>query len=178
MWQIRSYLRIWSHLLKESLMENFIFVHCTGKQVLTPIPINEAKSYILENVRRKIRFQPILTTTLFKRSPIPRTFLNATRYYANDKISGYSILSRLFKVAIFKAFLRTYIRWEGHYICPKHSFSYQLKWFNSIQRHTILAELASDLEQNTRLKFGPYVSNATKNFQTKPCPLLTRNAQS
>ena len=26
--QIRSILRIWSHLLKDSLMENFIFVQC------------------------------------------------------------------------------------------------------------------------------------------------------
>ena len=26
--QIRSLLRIWSHLLKRSLMENFIFVQC------------------------------------------------------------------------------------------------------------------------------------------------------
>ena len=26
--QIRSFLRIWSHLLKKSLMENLIFVQC------------------------------------------------------------------------------------------------------------------------------------------------------
>ena len=26
--QIRSFLRIWSHLLKKSLIENFIFVPC------------------------------------------------------------------------------------------------------------------------------------------------------
>ena len=25
MWQIRSFLRIWAHLLRKSLMENFIF---------------------------------------------------------------------------------------------------------------------------------------------------------
>ena len=26
--QIRSFLRIWSHLLKKSLMENFVFMQC------------------------------------------------------------------------------------------------------------------------------------------------------
>ena len=30
--QIRSFLRIWSHLLKKSLMENFIFVQCQYKK--------------------------------------------------------------------------------------------------------------------------------------------------
>ena len=29
--QIRSFLRIWSHLLNKSLMENFFFVQCTEK---------------------------------------------------------------------------------------------------------------------------------------------------
>ena len=35
--QIRSFLRIWSHLLKKSLMENFIFVQCTTMQVLVSL---------------------------------------------------------------------------------------------------------------------------------------------
>ena len=26
--EVRSFLQIWSHLLKKSLMENFVFVHC------------------------------------------------------------------------------------------------------------------------------------------------------
>ena len=32
--QIRSFLRIWSHLLKKSLMENFIFCEVTSKAKL------------------------------------------------------------------------------------------------------------------------------------------------
>ena len=31
--QIRSFLRIWSHLLKKSLMENFIFCEVTVKEI-------------------------------------------------------------------------------------------------------------------------------------------------
>ena len=50
--QIRSFLRIWSHLLKKSLMENFIFgaVSFTTKfNIIIPIlllkPINPSKSF-------------------------------------------------------------------------------------------------------------------------------------
>ena len=32
--QIRSFLRIWSHLLKKSYLENFIFVQCNCKAVI------------------------------------------------------------------------------------------------------------------------------------------------
>ena len=31
--QLRSFLRIWSHLLKKSLMENFIFLLCNALRV-------------------------------------------------------------------------------------------------------------------------------------------------
>ena len=37
--QIRSFLRIWSHLLKKSLMENFIF--CAVKYAFADDPIKE-----------------------------------------------------------------------------------------------------------------------------------------
>ena len=42
--QIRSFLRIWSHLLKKSLMENFIFYG------VTPIVKGASKDYVDERL--------------------------------------------------------------------------------------------------------------------------------
>ena len=42
--QIRNFLRIWSHLLKKSLMENFMF--CTVNHVVFPVFLSHICSYL------------------------------------------------------------------------------------------------------------------------------------
>ena len=49
--QIRSFLRIWSHLLEKSLMENFFFVHCYN-QLQEILVCNYQLIYIKDGLSR------------------------------------------------------------------------------------------------------------------------------
>ena len=99
--QIRSFLRFWSHLLKKSLMENFIF--CT----VTDIKENLSKVYkgigLLRNLSNKLRRQALVTIynafvrphldysdTVYEK-PNNKTFINKTeeaQYDAPLAITG------------------------------------------------------------------------------------------
>ena len=51
--QIHSFLQIWSHLLKESLMENFIFC-VVSKAELQPGPSQTSKNFWLSNNNKRL----------------------------------------------------------------------------------------------------------------------------
>ena len=64
--QIRSFLRIWSHLLKKSLMENFIFwlVTCIDKNQRSKLFVRHRKDEIIKSTIFGI-FHPWLLLKLF-----------------------------------------------------------------------------------------------------------------
>ena len=72
--QIPSYLRIWSHLLKKSLMDNFIFcavVNFSGKSLYLWVTDSLYRSHSLIEVRDLLR----LLTKFFRCSPFKRTLI-------------------------------------------------------------------------------------------------------
>ena len=81
---IRSFLRIWSHLLNKSLMENFIFLctDCAARISLLLIVIVEQrlKCFELVNIWERV-INGVFSITLYNLKPIDRVIFSVYIYH-------------------------------------------------------------------------------------------------
>ena len=80
--QIRSFLRIWSHLLKKSLMENFMFL-CSGNDV------DDVKSGLICNMI-KLRMTRSIYTFRRNSTRLFRMVLRINNHYNMENLKMFS----------------------------------------------------------------------------------------